>query len=104
MINALRYTKDLEESGFSKDQANTTIKVLMEIMDSKFATKQDIQLSEVALRSDMKEMVNSIRSDMKVMENSLRSEMREMEGRLTIKLMGTMIASVGLFATITKFL
>jgi biopolymer transport protein ExbB/TolQ len=109
MINAMRYTKDLEESGFSKEQANTTVKVLMEIMDSKFSTKQDIQFSELAVRSDMKEMEQSIRADMKEMEfrlqhqiNELRSEMRAMEYRLTVKLMGSMVASVGLFATVIK--
>ena len=55
MINAMRYTKDLEESGFTKEQADTTIKVLMEIMESKFATKQDIQVSSAELKIEIME-------------------------------------------------
>lgn len=111
MINALRSTRALVDCGFSKEQADTTIKVLMEIMDSKFSTKQDIQFSELAVRSDIEKMEQSIRSDMKGMEQSIRaefvsvrSEMKEMESRLTTKIMGSMVASVGLMATVMKLL
>lgn len=93
MINALRSTRALVDCGFSKEQADTTIKVLMEIMDSKFSTKQDIQFSELAVRSDIEKMEQSIRSDMKGMES-----------RLTTKIMGSMVASVGLMATVMKLL
>ncbi|MBT4793222.1 MAG: hypothetical protein HON90_16740 [Halobacteriovoraceae bacterium] len=79
MINAMRYTEYLVDAGFTKEQADTAIKVGLELMDAKFATKQDIQLSELALRSDMKEMEHSIRSDMKESEDAIRSEMKEVE-------------------------
>ncbi len=82
MINAMSYTRDLEQGGLSKDQSNAIIKVLLEIMNQKFSTRSDIQLSELAIRSDMKEMENSIRSDMKEMENSIRSDMKEMENSI----------------------
>ena len=75
----MRYTRDLEESGFTKEQANTALNVVLEIMNDNFATSKDIQLSELALRSDMERMETSILSDMKEMGAAIRSEMKEME-------------------------
>lgn len=43
MFNTSKYAKILEEAGFSREQAETSIKVLVEIMEDKLATKQDIQ-------------------------------------------------------------
>jgi hypothetical protein len=77
MIDAMRYTKDLVESGFTKDQADTSLKVFEEIMNQNFATKKDIQLSELALRSDLKESEMHIRSEMKEIEFNLRSEIKD---------------------------
>ena len=49
MFNTLRYAKMLEEVGFSREQAETSVKILVEIMEDKLATKQDIQ----ALKSEL---------------------------------------------------
>jgi len=89
MIGALQYTKDLEASGFTKDQANMLLKFQMEVMESKFATKQDIQLSALGLRSDMKEMELRLRSDMKEMESGIRSDMKEQFNFLNHKIEST---------------
>jgi hypothetical protein len=43
MFNTLKYAKLLEEVGFSRDQAETSIKILVEIMEDKLASKQDVQ-------------------------------------------------------------
>lgn len=118
----MQYTKDLVESGFTKDQANTLLKFQIEVMESKFATKQDIQLSELALRSDMREMESNLRSDMKEIEASIRSDMKEMEGtiikldhkidkvadQLTIRLTRNMVIlagfMTGILVSVQKFL
>ena len=76
MIDAMRYTKDLMGSGFTKDQANTSLKVFEEIMNQNFATKKDIKISEIAVRSDLKLSELGIRSDMKEMESGIRSDMK----------------------------
>jgi hypothetical protein len=39
----------LEEAGFSRDQAEASIKILVEIMEDKLATKQDIRELESKL-------------------------------------------------------
>lgn len=42
MFNTLKYAKLLEEVGFSREQAETSVRILVEIMEDKLATKQDI--------------------------------------------------------------
>lgn len=49
MFNTLRYARMLEEAGFSRDQAEASIKILVEIMEDKLATKQDIRELESKL-------------------------------------------------------
>jgi hypothetical protein len=77
--NALKYTQRLEETGFTRDQAEQLVKTVMETMDDTFATKADLKEQVFMLRSDMREMGIEIRSEMKEMGNEIRSEMKEME-------------------------
>jgi hypothetical protein len=118
LINALRYTEQLEEAGFTPEQAKSSVKIWMDLMNDNFATKFDVERSEFALRADMKAMENSLRSDMKEMESGIRSDMKEMESgirsdmndmgnslrmdmkslelRMTVKLGGLMVLGIGL--------
>ena len=77
MFNTLKYAKMLEEVGFSREQAETSIKILLEVMEEKLATKQDIL--------------------------DIRSDIHLLESKLTIKL-GTMLgAAIAIVTAIQKF-
>ena len=111
MFNALRYTEELERAGFTKNQAETSVKMLIDLMNENFATKSDLNVMELALRSDMKAIENSLRSEMKASENSLRTEIkavetsvRELEYKLTNKLGAMMVVGIGIIATLIKFM
>lgn len=104
MFNALKYTEELEKAGFTKTEAETTIKVLIEVMNENFALKSDLKEMETALRSDMKASEQSIRADMKEMERSIRADIREMEYKLTIKLGSFIAIAIGTTATLVKML
>ena len=43
MFNTLRYMKKLEEVGISRDQAETHIQIIAEIIEGDMATKQDVK-------------------------------------------------------------
>ncbi len=43
MFNALKYTKQLELVGLTREQAETHVQILMDAMDTNFATKADIK-------------------------------------------------------------
>jgi hypothetical protein len=78
MRNALKYAKMLEETGFSREQAETSIMILGEVMDHNLASKQDIK--------------------------DLESKLHELESRLTIR-MGTMLAaSIAVLTALQKLI
>jgi hypothetical protein len=57
MFNTLKYAKRLEDVGFSKEQAETSIEILSEIMEEKLATKEDLQLLKADLTIRMGAML-----------------------------------------------
>lgn len=82
MFNTLKYAKMLEEVGFSREQAETSIKILVEIMEDKLASKADI----IDLR------------------NELSNQIRLVESKLTVR-MGTMLAaSIAVLTAIQKLI
>ena len=60
MFNTLKYAKMLEAAGFSREQAETSIKILVEIMEEKLATKQDIRDLESRLTLRMRNDVGGL--------------------------------------------
>lgn len=80
MFNAFKYTKQLEEAGFSREQAEIQLQVITEIVEGDLATKQDLNSSI----------------------ERLEHKMLQMEYRLIIKI-GTIITiAIGVFATLIK--
>ena len=93
MFNALKYTEELEKAGFTREQAEVSMKLLVETMNENFATK-----------SDFKELGWKIEK----LETKLDSSLKELEYKLTIKLatiLGTMMTfAIGLTAAVVKLL
>ena len=82
MFNAFKYSKQLEEAGFTRQQAEIQLQVITEIVEGDLATKQDLNISV----------------------ERLEHKMLEMEYRLIIKI-GTIITiAVGAFAALIKLL
>ncbi len=77
-FDTLKYSKRLQELGFSREQAEGFAEIQQEIMDERLATKAD-------LRS---------------LKNEMQVEMREMEYRLTIRLGAMLAAGIGLPAAL----
>lgn len=89
MFDTLKYAKVLEEVGFTRVQSETSIRILSEVMDEKFATKHDILL--------LKQDIELLRQEMQVMKAELMST-------ITTR-MGTMLAgAVGLIVALQKLL
>lgn len=87
MFNTLRYARMLEEVGFSREQAETSVKILVEIMEDKLASKQDLQ---------------DLRVEMENRFTQVDAKFALLESRLTVK-MGTMLAaSIAILTAIQK--
>ena len=96
MFNTLKYAKMLEEVGFSRDQSETSVKILVEIMEDKLATKQDV----AELKAEM--AMKASKQDILELRKDLNHSVAQLESKLTIR-MGTMLgASVAILTAIQK--
>ena len=57
MFNTLKYARMLEAAGFSRSQSEASIKILVEIMEDKLASKHDIKELESRLTLRMGTML-----------------------------------------------
>lgn len=91
MINALKYVKQLEDAGYTREQAETHVQVVSEIIQGDLATKKDLLEVKIELRQEIQRLDYKIDS---------------VEQRLVINLgimMATMITiSTAIFALIVK--
>ena len=120
MINALKYTRSLEAVGFSREQAETHVQMISEIVEGDLATKQDLLQTEKILRQDLhvfeqglrqdiqlveqslKQEIHSVRSDMRHEVSALENKMVQLEYRMTIKMGAMATATVGILAALIK--
>lgn len=89
MFNALKYTQELENVGFTREQAEKSVNILIEIMQENLASKQDIK---------------ELGQEIKELESKMESKFRELELRMTIKLGSLMVLTVGAMTAITKLM
>jgi hypothetical protein len=108
MFNALRYKEELEEAGFSRDQAEVSVRVLIDVMNENFATKSDLREIDLKLDSSVQRLEAKIDSVEQRLEAKIDSSLEKLEYKLTLKLsaiLGAMLTlGLGLTATIVKLL
>jgi len=75
MFDSLKYAGMLEEAGFSRDQAETSIKILIEIMEDKLASKQDFE----DLREDFEELRIATKHDIEGLKVATRHDIEELK-------------------------
>lgn len=127
MFNSLNSVKRLEKVGVSRDQAETHIQIMSELMESNLVTGEQFKdgmflLKEEmsSLRAELKEDIASLHAEVKGNASSLRAEFKEemsvfrgelkdihhkieqLESRMTIKLGAMMSLSIGILVTILK--
>lgn len=77
MFNAIKYSKELEDAGFSRDQAEATINAFYNFMDNNFATKSDIEKSLFLTTSELREDMSKMRFDLRGEISMLRTELKQ---------------------------
>lgn len=96
MFDSLKYAKILEDSGLPRNQAETHIRILNDVIEGEMATKQDLNLLkhdlEISISSLGKELRSEIKSEISGLSSNLRSEMNNLEHRIIYKLGGLMAA------------
>ena len=99
-FDTLVYAKRLKSVGFTESQAEALAESQAQLIESRLATKQDIEL----VRRDMKELEGSLKRDMKASDVSLERDLKEMEMRLTIRMGILIAASIAIVSTLVKVL
>jgi hypothetical protein len=77
MFNTLRYAKMLEEVGFSRQQAETSVKILVEIMEDKLASKQDLKDLHVATRQELQDFQVATKQDLLDHQVATKQDLQE---------------------------
>ena len=93
MFNALKYTQELERAGFTREQSEVSLKLIIDIMNENFATRADLKELELTLTN---------RTDS--LELKIDARLKELEYKLIIKLGTMMTVAIGIAATLTKLL
>jgi hypothetical protein len=133
MFNAIKYTEELKRAGFTPDQADTSMKVLIDVMNENFATKHDIQELRLATQHDIHELkselnakidsvkselnakidsvkselnakIDSVKNELILVKNELNARFDSLEYRLTIKLGTITVIAIGATATLLKLI
>jgi hypothetical protein len=60
MFNALKYTKQLEQAGFSREQAETQLQIIGEVLEDDLVTKQDLKLLETKVDNGFERLENRL--------------------------------------------
>ena len=93
MFNTLKYARMLEEVGFSREQAETSTKILVETMEDKLASKQDLQ-----------ELGTRLTTELRHLESKLEHSVSQVESKLTIRMGTMMAASIAVLTAIQKLI
>jgi hypothetical protein len=78
VFNSLKYVKKLEDAGIPREQAETHIQIVTEIMETSLATKQDIKDLQAATRQDIKDLQAATRQSFKDLRAATQQTFQEM--------------------------
>ena len=111
MLNSLKYSKELEDFGLTREQADKSVNLLQEIMEQNLASKQDIKeleskfsLEIQQLKTDIIQATNNLHL-MHIKDIAeLKYEIKSSDQRLLVGIAAMLTAAISIFTVITKLL
>ena len=123
------FVKHLTRAGMDEQQAEALVEFQVQLINDSLATKQDIEALRLATKQDIEEVkrdiealrlateqsieklrltteqsIEALRLETKKDIAALKTDMQKMELRLTLRLGSVIIAAMGVFAALIKFL
>ncbi len=95
-LDTYKAIKMLKEAGFDEPQAEAVVTTVGNAFDDTVATKTDI----AELRAEIQE----VRAEVHAEIQKVRAEIRELEQRMTIKMGGFLVATIGLITALNKLI
>lgn len=74
VFNALKYTEELEKAGFNRNQAEASVRLLVDVMNENFATKADLNELRSATQSDIFALKSELKADITELRNELKGD------------------------------
>lgn len=99
MFNALKYTKQLEQAGFSREQAEIQLQIIGEVLEGDLVTKQELKLLETRMESGF----DGLSKKLEYEAASIAGRFERLENRLTIRFGAFLIVGLTALASIIKF-
>jgi len=126
VFNTLKYREELEEAGFSRNQAEVTLKALIDMINENVATKSDLNMAAQkldakidssfqtldakidsnfqTLNAKIDSSVQTLEGKIEKLDTKIETGLREMEYKITIKLGTLMALSIGVTAAVVRLL
>lgn len=83
MFNAIKYSKELEEAGFTRAQAEVTIGVFYQFMNYNFATKDDYKSAQQSLHMDIADLDNKVSEQIEQLDIKFTEQIRQLDTKFT---------------------
>jgi hypothetical protein len=125
MINTLQYAKKLEGVGYTREQAEAHVTIMVEVVEDQLVTKEDFKNLRDVTKQDFKDLREVTKQDFNDLRDitkqdfrdlrveidarfdrvdqefrAVRYEMQQLEQRMTIKLGGMLAAGIAIIATL----
>jgi chromosome segregation ATPase len=94
MFNSLKYAKQLEKAGVSREQAEAHLQILAEVMESNLATREDIKDIRQEMQQEFKDVrkeIGDVRGEITHLRQEIKSDIQQSEQRMTIRI-GTIVS------------
>ncbi len=85
MFDSLKFANRLEGVGLTREQAETHVQIMTELMETNLATKGDLKDAMRDLRTELKQEIEELRTEMKLGTKDLINRMDQLEYRMTIR-------------------
>jgi hypothetical protein len=99
MFNTLKFAKELEATGMTREQAETFTKNLSDMVFDSLATKDDLKKQSLLFKTEMNEFKNDMKEDIAKLDHKIDLAVH----KLTIKLGSLMAIGLGVMSFIVKF-
>ena len=100
----MKFYDKLEQAGFSKEQADIVVSVMVDLMNENLASKHDLDKQGYMLRTELREEATKLRSEMKEEFANVRSEMKDLRHDMLTKLGSMIVVSTTLLGVLIKIL
>ncbi len=86
MINALRFVEELENAGFTLEQAKKSVDTWMSLMNDNFATRSDFREFQLVNKAELREVQNELQNEIHKVRTELKAEIQEVRNELKVEL------------------